>query len=251
MFVGSVGVIALFVGIGVVAPKRAEAIFSGMQSAILSGFRLALLLAVAIFLFSMLFLGVQPLRRAEARAGRFRNPIQVPVLDRHVVRRRHGHWPHVFCRRRADDAFLASPQEARTDDDRSQREAMSVTFFIGGVHAWAIYSSSAVTRLFRIRGTTYPDRPIRPSTAPQGGYSRADRTCRDISRSAGQCSGSATSLDSESFNKLGLNYLLGVPPVDLRPAPARDRGHGNSDGLVVSGVEKGVAFSARPICSWQ
>ncbi len=51
VFVGSVAVIALFVGIGVIAPKRTEAIFGGMQSAILSGFSWVYLLAVAIFLF--------------------------------------------------------------------------------------------------------------------------------------------------------------------------------------------------------
>src|SRR5688572_12108193 len=56
VFVGSVAVIALFVGIGVIAPKRAESIFSGMQTAILSGFGWLYLLSVAIFLFSMLFL---------------------------------------------------------------------------------------------------------------------------------------------------------------------------------------------------
>lgn len=56
VFAGSVTVIALFGAIGVVAPKRAESIFSGIQATILSGFGWLYLLAVAIFLFSMIFM---------------------------------------------------------------------------------------------------------------------------------------------------------------------------------------------------
>lgn len=67
VFVGSVAVIALFVGIGVIAPKRAESIFSGMQTAILSGFGWLYLLSVAVFLFSMLFLAFS--RYGELKLG--------------------------------------------------------------------------------------------------------------------------------------------------------------------------------------
>lgn len=73
VFVGSVAVIALFVGIGVIAPKRAESIFSGMQTAILSGFGWLYLLSVAVFLFSMLFLAFS--RYGELKLGRtIQNP---------------------------------------------------------------------------------------------------------------------------------------------------------------------------------
>lgn len=67
VFAGSVAVIALFVAIGVVTPKRAESIFSGIQETILSGFRWLYLLAVAIFLFSMIFLAFS--RYGELKLG--------------------------------------------------------------------------------------------------------------------------------------------------------------------------------------
>lgn len=50
-----------------VTPKRAESIFSGIQETILSGFRWLYLLAVAIFLFSMIFLAFS--RYGELKLG--------------------------------------------------------------------------------------------------------------------------------------------------------------------------------------
>lgn len=52
---------------GLVTPKRAESIFSGIQETILSGFRWLYLLAVAIFLFSMIFLAFS--RYGELKLG--------------------------------------------------------------------------------------------------------------------------------------------------------------------------------------
>ncbi len=182
VFVGSVAVIALFVGIGVIAPKRAELIFSGMQTAILSGFGWLYLLSVAVFLFSMLFLAFS--RYGELKLGPDDSEPEFRYLSWIAMLFAAGMGIGLMYFAVGEPmTHFASPPEAEPLTIAAQREAMSVTFFHwGGARLGDILGRRAVTRLFRLPLQSTPDRPIRPLPAPQGGHSRADRTCRGYIR---------------------------------------------------------------------
>lgn len=123
----------------VVAPKRAESIFSGIQATILSGFGWLYLLAVAIFLFSMIFMAFS--RYNELKLGPEDSEPEFRYLSWIAMLFAAGMGIGLMYFAVGEPmTHFASPPEAEPLTIAAQREAMSVTFFHWGVHAWAIYS---------------------------------------------------------------------------------------------------------------
>nr|WP_192937747.1 BCCT family transporter [Sinorhizobium meliloti] len=241
VFVGSVAVIALFVGIGVIAPKRAESIFSGMQTAILSGFGWLYLLSVAVFLFSMLFLAFS--RYGELKLGPDDSEPEFRYLSWIAMLFAAGMGIGLMYFAVGEPmTHFASPPEAEPLTIAAQREAMSVTFFHWGVHAWAIYSVVGLSLAY------FGYRYNLPLTVRSGLYPLLKEGIHgpighvvDIFAICGTMFGLATSL---GFGVLqinsGLNYLLGIPQSIYVQLLLVTVVTAIATVSVVTGVEKGV-----------
>lgn len=241
VFAGSVTVIALFVAIGVVAPKRAESIFSGIQATILSGFGWLYLLAVAIFLFSMIFLAFS--RYGELKLGPEDSEPEFRYLSWIAMLFAAGMGIGLMYFAVGEPmTHFASPPEAEPLTIAAQREAMSVTFFHWGVHAWAIYSVVGLSLAY------FGYRYNLPLTVRSGLYPLLKERIHgpighivDVFAICGTLFGLATSL---GFGVLqinsGLNYLLGVPQSIYVQLLLVTTVTAIATISVVTGVDKGV-----------
>lgn len=139
VFFGSVGVTLVFLAIGGLFPSRAEAIFGAVQAWILSGFGWLYLLAVGIFLGAVLLL-------AAGRYGDLRLGTDDSVPEFHYLS-----WVAMLFAAGMGIGLMyfavgepmkhfAAPPEAEPLSIAAQRQAMSLTFFHWGLHAWAIYA---------------------------------------------------------------------------------------------------------------
>lgn len=212
VFFGSVAIVALFVGIGAIVPDRAEAIFRDLQASILSGFGWLYLLAVGIFLFSMILLSF-------GRYGDLKLGPDDAEPDFHFLS-----WLSMLFAAGMGIGLMyfavgepithfSAPPEAAPLTIAAQREAMSVTFFHWGIHAWAIYAVVGLSLAYfgyrynlplTIRSGLYPilkgkiDGPIGDAV--------------DIFAICGTLFGLATSLGFGVLQiNAGLYFLLGVP----------------------------------------
>jgi choline/glycine/proline betaine transport protein len=209
---GSVAIVVLFVGIGVVFPRQADDIFSGMQAAILSRFGWLYLLAVGIFLISMLLLTV----------GRYGDLKLGP--DDAVPDFRFLSWLSMLFAAGMGIGMMyfavgepmthfAVPPEAAPLTIAAKREAMSVTFFHWGIHAWAIYAVVGLSLAY------FGYRYNLPLTIRSGLYPLLKERINgpighavDIFAICGTMFGLATSLGFGVLQiNAGLNYLIGVP----------------------------------------
>jgi choline/glycine/proline betaine transport protein len=212
VFIGSVVIIAFFVGIGVLAPRQAEAIFSTMQSAILARFGWLYLLAVGIFLFSMILL-------AFGRYGALKLGPDDAEPDFHYLS-----WMAMLFAAGMGIGLMyfavgepmthfAAPPEAAPLSIAAQREAMSVTFFHWGVHAWAVYAVVGLSLAY------FGYRYNLPLTVRSGLYPLLKEGIHgpighavDIFAICGTLFGLATSLGFGVLQiNAGLNFLLGIP----------------------------------------
>jgi len=165
VFFSSVAITVMFLGVGALFPNQAESIFAALQSWILGSFGWLYLLAVGIFIFSVLLFATSS-SAASSSAQTIRCRLSLSVLDRHAVRCGMGIGLMYFAVGEPIKHFVAPP-EAAPLSVAAQRQAMSVTFFHWGLHAWAIYAVSGVARLFRISLQSSPDRPLGTLSAAQ------------------------------------------------------------------------------------
>ncbi|WP_029076888.1 BCCT family transporter [Kaistia adipata] len=212
VFFGSVAIVLLFVGIGAAFPQRADEIFSGMQAAILSGFGWLYLLAVGIFLIAMILLSF----------GRYGDLKLGP--DDAVPDFRFLSWLSMLFAAGMGIGMMyfavgepmthfAAPPEAAPLTIAAKREAMSVTFFHWGMHAWAIYAVVGLSLAY------FGYRYNLPLTIRSGLYPILKERIHgpighvvDIFAVCGTMFGLATSLGFGVLQiNAGLNYLLGVP----------------------------------------
>ena len=241
VFFGSVGLIALFLLVGVLVPGQAEAIFTGLQVTILANFGWLYLLAVGIFLFSVLVLCVG--RYGDLKLGPddsepdFRYVSWIAMLFAAGM----GIGLMYFAVGEPMTHY-AAPPEADPMTIAAQREAMSVTFFHWGIHAWAIYAVVGLSLGYfgyrynlplTIRSGLYPILKNRIN-GPIG-------HAVDIFAICGTIFGLATSLGFGVLQiNAGLNYLLGweisttvqVTLIVVITIVAT--------GSVISGLDKGV-----------
>ncbi|MGR7997662.1 MULTISPECIES: BCCT family transporter [unclassified Xanthobacter] len=212
VFFGSVLLIAMFLMVGVVAPDRAGEIFSQLQSSILSAFGWLYLLAVGIFLAAVLILSV-------GRYGRLKLGPDDAVPDFKFTS-----WVAMlfaagmgiglmFYAVGEPITHFMTPPTAEPRSVAAMREAMTVTFFHWGIHAWAIYAVVGLSLAY------FGYRYNLPLTIRSGLYPLLKNRINgpighavDIFAIVGTIFGIATSLGlGVSQINAGLNYLLGVP----------------------------------------
>lgn len=212
VFFGAVAVILLFVGIGVAIPKRAELIFSAMQSAVLAHFGWLYLLAVAVFLFAVAILAFG--RYGELKLGPDNSEPEFHYLSWLAMLFAAGMGIGLMYFAVGEPmTHFASPPEAEPFSIAAMRQAMSVTFFHWGIHAWAIYAVVGLSLAY------FGYRYNLPLTVRSGLYPILRNRIHgpighavDIFAICGTMFGLATSL---GFGVLqinsGLNFLLGLP----------------------------------------
>ena len=210
--IGALVLIALFVGIGVVAPVQAEAIFNLMQTRILATFGWLYLLAVAIFLGSVAVLALS--HYGDLKLGpddsepEFRFMSWMSMLFAAGM----GIGLMYFAVGEPMTHF-AAPPEAVPLSAAAKREAMSITFFHWGFHAWSVYAVVGLSLAY------FGYRYNLPLTVRSGLYPILKGRIHgpighavDVFAICGTTFGLATSL---GFGVLqinsGLNFLLGLP----------------------------------------
>ena len=212
VFFSSIFLIAIFLAIGIFFPDRANEIFNTMQTGILNSFGWFYLLAVGIFLISMLLLCL-------GRYGRLKLGPDDAVPDFSFFS-----WIAMlfaagmgiglmFYAVGEPMAHFMAPPTAEPRSIEAMRESMSVTFFHWGIHAWAIYGVVGLSLAY------FGYRYNLPLTIRSGLYPLLKERINgpvghavDIFAIVGTMFGLATSLGvGVSQMNAGLNYLLGVP----------------------------------------
>ncbi|MGE6784521.1 BCCT family transporter [Ensifer adhaerens] len=212
VFLGAVAIIALFVAVGVFVPQRAERIFNAMQSAILAQFGWLYLLAVAVFLFAVIILAAS--RYGDLKLGPDDSEPEFHYLSWLAMLFAAGMGIGLMYFAVGEPmTHFASPPEAEPFSVPAMRQAMSVTFFHWGIHAWAVYAVVGLSLAY------FGYRYNLPLTVRSGLYPILRHRINgplghavDIFAICGTLFGLATSL---GFGVLqinsGLNFLLGVP----------------------------------------
>ena len=212
VFFGSVAITAMFLGVGVLFPAQAETIFAAVQSWILESFGWLYLLAVGIFIISVLLF-------ASSSFGSLKLGPDDSTPDFHYLS-----WIAMLFAAGMGIGLMyfavgepmkhfAAPPEAAPLSIAAQRQAMSVTFFHWGLHAWAIYAVVGLSLAY------FGYRYNLPLTVRSGLYpllkNRIDGPLGhavDIFAICGTLFGIATSLGFGVLQiNAGLKYLLGVP----------------------------------------
>ena len=241
VFFGSVGLIALFLVMGVLAPGQAEAIFTGLQAGILASFGWLYLLAVGIFLISVIILGFS--RYGDLKLGPDDSEPDFRYLSWVAMLFAAGMGIGLMYFAVGEPmTHYAAPPEADPMTVAAQREAMSVTFFHWGIHAWAIYAVVGLSLGYfgyrynlplTIRSGLYPilkqriDGPIGHAV--------------DIFAICGTIFGLATSLGFGVLQiNAGLDYLLGIEMSTTVQVTLIVVITIVATGSVVSGLDKGV-----------
>lgn len=202
----------MFVAVGAVVPAQAEAIFGALQSWILSSFGWFYLLAVGVFLFGILILAFG--RYGELKLGPDDSQPEFPYLSWIAMLFAAGMGIGLMYFAVGEPmTHFAAPPTAAPLSIAAKREAMSVTFFHWGIHAWAIYSVVGLSLAYfgyrynlplTIRSGLYPILKERIN-GPIGHLV-------DIFAICGTLFGIATSLGFGVLQiNAGLNFLLGVP----------------------------------------
>ncbi|HEV7292255.1 MAG TPA: BCCT family transporter [Devosia sp.] len=212
VFYGAILVIGLFLVVGVLFPSSAAEFFGTLQSSILNSFGWLYLLAVGIFVVSVLLLSF-------GRYGRLRLGPDESTPDFKFISwiamlfaAGMGIGLMFYAVGEPMTHYMAPP----TADPRSVqavREAMSVTFFHWGIHAWAIYAVVGLSLAY------FGYRYNLPLTIRSGLYPLLKERINgpighavDIFAIVGTMFGIATSLGlGVSQINAGLSYLLGFP----------------------------------------
>jgi choline/glycine/proline betaine transport protein len=241
VFFGSLIVISLFLAVGVILPSSAEAIFSRLQAVILNQFGWFYLLSVGIYLVAALLFCLGRFGRLKLGPDEATPDFSFVSWVAMLFAAGMGIGLMFYAVGEPMTHYMAPPTaEPRTA--AAVREAMAVTFFHWGIHAWAIYAIVGLSLAYfgyrynlplTIRSGLYPilkeriDGPIGHAV--------------DIFAIVGTMFGLATSLGvGASQINAGFNYLLGwpiTPEVQLTIIAVVTAFATVS---VVSGLDKGV-----------
>lgn len=139
VFIGASLIILIFVALGAFAPQAAEQTFTHLQQAVLGSFGWFYILAVAIFLVVALLLGFS--RFGTLKLGPDDAEPDFPYLTWVAMLFAAGMGIGLmFFAVGEPMTHFAAPPEAQPRTIAAQREAMQVTFFHWGIHAWGIYA---------------------------------------------------------------------------------------------------------------
>ncbi|MEO9336632.1 BCCT family transporter [Mesorhizobium sp. SB112] len=212
VFFGSVAIITIFVGIGAIMPDRAELLFGALQSNILANFGWLYLLAVGIFLISVILLSFG--RFGDLKLGPDDSEPDFPYLSWMAMLFAAGMGIGLMYFAVGEPmTHYAAPPEADPLTIAAQREAMAVTFFHWGIHAWAIYAVVGLSLAYFGYRYNLP-LTIRSGLYPllKGRINGPIGHAVDIFAICGTVFGLATSLGFGVLQiNAGLNFLLGVP----------------------------------------
>ena len=217
-FISSV-IIGLIVIVGVVFPDGAANLFSAVQGRILDSFGWFYLLAVGIFVFTVLFLAMS--RYGRLKLGPDDAEPEYSYISWLAMLFAAGMGIGLMFYGVAEPVLHYSvPPEAEPGTIDAARQAMSITYFHWGVHAWAIYAVVGLSLAY------FSFRYNLPLTIRSGLYpllkDRIQGPIGDAVDIFAICStvfGIATSLGLGILQiNAGLNYLVGLPqsvPVQL------------------------------------
>jgi len=241
VFYGAIIVIGLFLGVGVLIPGQAGALFGAIQISILGAFGWFYLLSVGIFLLAVLVL-------CFGRFGQLKLGPDDSVPDFRFVS-----WIAMLFAAGMGIGLMfyavgepmthyMAPPTAEPRSIEAMREAMTVTFFHWGIHAWAIYAVVGLSLAY------FGYRYNLPLTIRSGLYpllkSRIDGPIGhavDIFAIVGTMFGIATSLGvGVSQINAGLNHLLGIPIGIHIQLPLIAVVTAMATISVVTGLDKGV-----------
>ncbi len=216
VFFGSSGIIAVLVLIGFAFPDDAERMFSAAQVYVLDTFGWFYLLAVGVFLFVVLFLATS--RYGNLKLGADDSEPEYSYVSWLAMLFAAGMGIGLMFYAAAEPILHYSvPPEAEPGTFDAARQAMALTFFHWGVHAWAIYAVVGLSLAY------FCYRYNLPLTIRSGLYPLLKDRIKgpigdavDIFAICGTVFGIATSLGLGVLQiNAGLNYLTGLPQTAL------------------------------------
>ena len=241
VFFGSLLVIGAFLAIGIVFPNQADEVFGSVQTGILQSFGWFYLLCVGIFLIAVLLLCFGRYGRLKLGPDDSTPDFKFTSWIAMLFAAGMGIGLMFYAVGEPMTHFMAPP----TADPRSiqaMREAMTVTFFHWGIHAWAIYAVVGLSLAY------FGYRYNLPLTIRSGLYPLLKERINgpighvvDIFAIVGTMFGIATSLGvGVSQINAGLAYLLGAPVGPIVQLPLIAVVTALATASVVSGLDKGV-----------
>ncbi len=241
VFFGSVIIIAIFLAVGVIFPNRSGAIFRGLQTNILGAFGWLYLLSVGIFLIAVLLLCLGRYGRLKLGPDNSTPDFRFVSWIAMLFAAGMGIGLMFYAVGEPMTHFMAPPT-AEPRSIAAMREAMSVTFFHWGIHAWAIYAVVGLSLAY------FGYRYNLPLTIRSGLYPLLKERINgpighavDIFAIVGTVFGIATSLGlGVSQINAGLNYLLGIEVGLAVQLPLIAVITGLATASVVSGLDRGV-----------
>ena len=241
VFFGAVFVIGVVLAIGVVFPNQAQDVFGSVQTGILASFGWFYLLAVGIFLVGVLLLCLG--RTGRLKLGPddstpdFRFSSWVAMLFAAGM----GIGLMFYAVGEPMTHFMAPPT-AEPRSVEAVREAMSVTFFHWGIHAWAVYAVVGLSLAY------FGYRYNLPLTIRSGLYPLLKERINgpighavDVFAIVGTMFGIATSMGvGVSQINAGLTYLFGLPMGLEVQLPVIAFVTALATISVITGIDKGV-----------
>ncbi|WP_197057574.1 BCCT family transporter [Aureimonas altamirensis] len=212
VFFISSAIIIVMVMIGIVFPTDADRIFSAAQGWVLDTFGWFYLLSVGIFLFFALYLAIS--RFGDLKLGSDDADPDYPYLTWLAMLFAAGMGIGLMFYAVAEPILHYSvPPEAPPSSFQAARQAMAITYFHWGVHAWSIYAVVGLSLAY------FSFRYNLPLTIRSGFYPLLQERINgplghavDIFAICGTLFGIATSLGLGVLQiNAGLNYLLDVP----------------------------------------
>ena len=241
VFFGSLGIIAVFLAIGIVFPAQAEQIFGSLQSGILTNFGWLYLLAVGIVLVAMLLICMS--RFGNLKLGPDDSTPDFSFLSWIAMLFAAGMGIGLMFYGVGEPiTHYLQPPTAEPRSPAAVREAMSVTFLHWGIHAWSIYAVVGLSLAY------FGYRYNLPLTIRSGLYPLLKERINgpighmvDIFAIVGTIFGLATSM-GVGVNQInsGLNFLFGVPVAPAVQLAIIAGVTGLATISVISGLDKGV-----------
>ncbi len=216
VFFGSFSIIFLVTSIACLFPKGFAEFFSDIQKVLVESTSWIYILSVGIILFVVLWMMFS--RVGEIKLGPDHSSPEYSNLSWFAMLFSAGMGIGLLFFGVAEPIMhFSSPPIGEPNSLEAAREAMKITFFHWGIHAWAIYSILAVTLAYFCYRKSLP---LLPRSAFY--YFIGERIYGpigdlvDISAVIGTMFGVATSLGfGVTQVNAGLNYLFGVPQTEL------------------------------------
>ncbi|MBJ3786217.1 BCCT family transporter [Devosia sediminis] len=241
VFWGALLIIGLFLAVGIFLPDQAGEIFGAMQVLILSWFGWLYLLAAGIFLVTVLLLCLGRYGRLKLGPDDSKPDFKFTSWIAMLFAAGMGIGLMFYGVGEPMSHFLAPPT-GEPGSVAAMREAMSITFFHWGIHAWAIYAVVGLALAY------FGYRYNLPLTIRSGLYPLLKERINgpighavDIFAIVGTMFGIATSMGTGVTQmNAGLSFLLGWPAGPTIQLPLIIIVTGFAILSVTTGLDKGV-----------